>query len=138
MSSVFVRRAIYEALPAQLPAFQYVPTLNVEIDKTALPAAPWYTIDFDAFESVRVSLGLPGCFRERGTVLITLAAPSGSGDLALADKAEDIRVAFQDWFDPTGALRVYQVDPPVEVDGGDLRGAWWLMEVLMAYEFHRH
>ena len=46
---------------------------------------------------------------------------SNGGDLALADLAETVRSAFLDWFDPTGQLRVYQVDPPFEVDGGDLR-----------------
>ena len=139
MSSPDVRRAIYSALPALLPDFVYVPTLNVEVDQSALPDGHWYTVDFQAFEAPRVSLGRPGCFLERGVVLVTLAAPSAEGDLPLADMAEQFRTEFLDWFEPTaGAIRIYQVNPPLEVDAGDLRGAWWLIEVAMDYEYHRH
>jgi hypothetical protein len=138
MSSPAVRRAVYSALPVLLPDFLYVPTLNVPVDKTTLPAGPWYTVDFQAFESARVSLGTPGCFLERGVILVSLASPPDLGDLALADMAEAFRTAFIDWFDDSGAIRVREVDPPLEVDAGDLRGSWWLMEVSMDYEYHRH
>jgi hypothetical protein len=138
MSSALVRRAIYDALPVLLPDFVYVPTLNVEVDQESLPAGPWYTVDFQSFESVRVAIGRPGCFTERGIIMVTLASPPDAGDLALADMADQFRAAFLDWFDGTGAMRVYQVNPPLEVDAGDLRGAWWLMEVPMDYEYHRH
>lgn len=138
MSSAAVRRAIYDALPVLLPDYVFVPTLNVPVDKAALPEGNWYTVDFQSFDAPRVSLGRPGCFEERGMVLVTLAAPPDQGDLSLADMAEALRNAFIDWFDATGAVRVYQVNPPIEVDAGDLRGAWWLMEVPLDYTFHRH
>ena len=138
MSSPAVRRAIEGALPTLMPGLAYIKTLNVPIDSAALPSH-WCTLDFHAFESVRTSIGMPGCFLERGMVLATLAAPPDEGDLPLADLAEEFRAAFLDWIDPaTGTIRVYQVNPPVEVDAGDLRGAWWLMEVALDYEYHRH
>ena len=138
MSTAFVRRTIYDALPVVLAGFTYVPTLNVETHPENLPAGRWYTVDFSSLEDRRVSLGSPGCFREEGLVTLTLAQPANAGDLELADMAEAVRTAFLDWFDPSGQLRIFQVDPPIEVDGGDLHGAWWLMEVPMSYEFHRH
>lgn len=136
MSSAPVRRAIEAALPVLLPSLTYVPTLNVPIDQSALPSH-WFTIDYQAFESVRISIGLPGCFKERGIILATLAAPPDDTDLPLADMAEQFRDAFLDWFDPSGFVRVYQVNPPLEVDAGDLRGSYWLMEVALDYEFYR-
>ena len=63
MSTAFVRRAIYDALPLVLPGMTYVPTLNVETHPELLPQANWYTVDFGALEDRRVSLGMPGCFR---------------------------------------------------------------------------
>jgi len=138
MSSLYVRQAFYAALPILLPSFVYVPTLNDQVKQQLLPDGLWYTIDFDAFEEMRVSLGMPGCFRERGVVNVTLAAPANTDDLPLAQFAQSVHDAFLDWFDPTGMLRVYQVDPPIEVDGGDLHGAWWLMEVPLSYVWQRH
>lgn len=137
MSSAFVRKAIYAALPAELPGMSFVPTLNVWCHQENLPADGWYSVDFAAVEDVRTSLGTPGCFRERGAAVLTLAAPAMAGDLALAEQADAVWWAFQDWYDPTGQLRVAQVAPPIEVDAGDLRGAWWLMEVPLEYEY-RH
>ena len=138
MSSPNVRRAIYSALEQLLPGYTYVPTLNVPVDKTALPNGNWYTVDFQAFTTERVSLGIPGCFKERGMVLVSLAAPPDQGDLNLADMADAFRAAFVDWFDDSGAIHIYEIDLPNEVDAGDLRGSWWMMEFPMDYEYHRH
>lgn len=137
MSSAFVREAFYAALPAELPGFEFVPTLNVWTVQAELPADGWYSIDFVATECVRTSLGNPGCFRERGSAVVTLAAPAMAGDIDLARQADLVWWKFQDWYDPTGRLKVAQANPPIEVDGGDLRGAWWLFEVPLEYEY-RH
>lgn len=137
MSSAFVREALYAALPVELPGMTFVPTLNVWCHQETLPAGGWYSVDFAAIEDVRTSLGTPGCFRERGTVNVTLAAAAMAGDIDLARQADAVWWAFQDWSDPTGLLRVSQVQPPIEVDAGDLRGAWWLMEVPLEYDY-RH
>lgn len=139
MSSAFVRRAIYTALPTVLPGFEFVPTLNVETHPELLPQPQWYTVDFEPLEEIRPSLG-QSCFQENGVVIVTLAqmANDAEGDLNLADMAETVRGAFLDWVDPSGELRINQIDPPIEVDGGDLHGAWWLMEVPMTYAYHRH
>jgi hypothetical protein len=140
MSSLFVRQTFYAALPILLPTLTYYPTLNVPQVDEPDEGAPdrWYTIDFEALDESRVSIGMPGCFVERGVVVVTLAERAGFGDLDLAEMAQTVHDAFLDWHDPTGHLRVVQVDPPIEVDGGDLHGAWWLMEVPMGYEWHRH
>lgn len=135
MSSAFVRLAIYAALPAELPGMTFVPTLNVWGEQKTLPAEGWYSVDFAALECVRTSLGMPGCFRERGSAVVTLAAAAMAGDIPLAEQAAAVWWAFQDWYDPSGRLRVAQVAPPIEVDAGDLRGAWWLMEVPLEYEY---
>lgn len=137
MSSAFVREAFYAALPAELPAFHFVPTLNVWGEQKELPPEGWYSIDFMAVECVRTSIGMPGCFRERGTAVLTLAAAAMAGDIDLAREADVVWYKFQDWYDPTGLLHVGQANPPLEVDGGDLRGAWWLFEVPLEYEY-RH
>lgn len=137
MSSAFVREAFYAALPAELPQFAFVPTLNVWTEQQELPPDGWYSIDFVALECVRTSLGNPGCFRERGSAVITLAAPAMAGDIDLARQADVVWWKFQDWYDPTFALHVGQANPPIEVDAGDLRGAWWLFEVTLEYEYRR-
>lgn len=137
MSSVFVREAFYEALPVELPDYVFVPTLNVWGEQKELPPDGWYSIDFAAIETVRTSIGNPGCFRERGVVNIVLAAPAMAGDIDLARQAAVVWWKFQDWYDPTFALHVNQAQPPIEVDAGDLRGAWWLFEVPLEYEY-RH
>lgn len=137
MSSAFVREAFYAALPAELPGMTFVPTLNVWGEQKELPPAGWYSIDFMAVECVRTSLGMPGCFRERGSAVLVLAAAAMAGDIDLAEQADLVWWKFQDWYDPSGRLHVGQANPPIEVDAGDLRGAWWLFEVPLEYEY-RH
>lgn len=137
MSSAYVREAIYAALPVELPGMVFVPTLNVWCHQEELPADGWYSVDFNANECVRTSLGMPGCFRERGVVVLTLAAPAMAGDIDLARQADRVWEAFQDWYDPGCKLHIQQANPPIEVDAGDLRGAWWLFEVPLEYEY-RH
>jgi hypothetical protein len=134
MSSTFVREAIYTAIPLLLPDLAFVPTLNVPVDKTVFPDL-WFTVDFAALERPRTALGSPGCYLERGVILADMYSKPDVGDIPLAQMGDEISAAFLDWTDPTGALRIYQVNPPTEVDGGDMRGAWWVMQLSLDYNY---
>lgn len=137
MSSRAVREAFRTQVAALLqPAFAYVESVNVATQSKALPAR-WYTLDFLAADDARMSLGRPTLFRESGSVVVMIFTEQQIGDAEGTTAADTVRAALCNWDALNGALRVLQCAPPSDMDGGDIRGAWYALSIDTRYQFDR-
>jgi len=138
MSAAYVREAFRTQVSGLLDAegFTYVESVNLAESTKDLPPH-WYTLDFLPATDVRISLGVPGLFRESGRVVVLIFTPQQVLDTDAVAAAEIVRAAMANWFDPTGMIRVETAQPPVDLDGGDFRGSFYGITVDLIYQFDR-
>lgn len=136
MSSPQVRSAFRERVQSLLAGFTYVESINRAEPPKDLPAQ-WYTLDFIGAVDERIALGRPSLFRESGDAIVALFSAQQIGDGPVTDAAQTLRDLMANWRDDTGQLRVQDVGPPLDLDGGDFRGAWYAVTVDVRYTFDR-
>ena len=138
MSTLAVRDAFRAQLSTMLvpEGFEYIESINRAESTKTLPLK-WYTLDFMASDDNRAALGVPTLFRESGRVVVVIMTPQQQLDSEALAAAEIVRNAMCNWFDATGQLRVQSAQPPIDLDGGDFRGAFYGITVDLLYQYDR-
>jgi hypothetical protein len=124
-------RAVLEPL-----GFDFVESINFAALAKALPHR-WFTLEFIVGDDARASLGVPTLMREQGSVAIQIFSEQQTTDAAATQAADAVRDAFTNWADASGQLRVLDCAPPIEMDSGDFRGAFFGVLVSVRYQFDR-
>lgn len=133
MSSEAVRAAFRAKVATLLePQFVWQESVNVARESKALPMR-WYTLDFIIADMQRISLGRPSLMRESGSVRVMIYTEQQIGDVPATAAALTIFGALCNW--ESGHLRVLDAAPPNDMDGGDMRGAWFAQSVDTRYQF---
>jgi len=68
---------------------------------------------------------------------VAIYTPHQTEDTAGVDAAEKVRAAMCHWHDATGMLHVQSAQPPMDIDSGDFRGAFYGIAVDLVYQFNR-
>ena len=138
MSANAVRDAFRAKLDTLLvpDGFAFVESINKAESTQNLPDN-WYTLDFMPSSDERISLGVPGLFRESGRCSVAIFTPQQIEDEDAVDAAEIVRAEMANWFDPTGMIRVTSAQPPTDMDGGDFRGSFYGIAVDLTYTYDR-
>jgi hypothetical protein len=138
MSAAIVREAFRQKIAGLLTAqgYEFFESVNLATSTKELPPR-WYTLDFVPSDDARISLGQPALFRESGQVTVAVFSEQNVEDSNAVAAAEIIRSQMCNWFDPTGAIRVLEAQPPTDADGGDFRGAFYGINVDLRYQYDR-
>ena len=132
MSSLTVRQAFEAEWPVRMPDLDLNNTINVEPDRSVLPDN-WATVDYQPTDYTQISLGGVGCWRETGSILVTVFTLPGLGDTQAVTLGEEVRSAFRKWRDDVNDIRIITADPP---DGGEASdGRWFAASVSLAYQY---
>ena len=134
MSSLAVREAFETRWPVAMPTLSLDDTINLEPDRDALPAQ-WATVDYFGTSDNQVSLGDPACWREEGTILVTVFVASGTGSVNVVNLADQVRNQFRNWDDPSIGLEIFRAEPPEGDAASD--GRWFAMSVSLVYTYDR-
>lgn len=138
MSANYVREQFRAAAQAVLVplGFAWFESVNLAQKSGDLPLK-WFTLDFAVADESRASLGVPSLMREQGTAALQIFIEQQTTDNDATSAADMARDAFTNWADVTGNLRVLECMPPADMDGGDLRGAFYGVFVGVHYAFDR-
>jgi hypothetical protein len=141
MSADYVREAFREVVPPLLTGagFTFFESVNEAHATKELPPR-WFTLDFTPNDDAPAALGQPQLFRESGACTIAIFTAQDIQDATAVDAAEIVRQALVHYTkaDVTGNfLRVLDCSPPTDADGGDFRGAWYVITVTVRYQFDR-
>jgi hypothetical protein len=137
MSSEYVRAQFRTVLALALPPpWEFIESINLADEREELPLQ-WFTVAFGLASEDAISLGTPSLWRETGSPLVVLFTEQQIGDATALAAAELLRAALLHFVDDTGQLRVLACSPPMELDGGDFRGAWYRQGVEVRYQFDR-
>lgn len=138
VSAAYVREQFRAAAAAVLVplGFAWFESMNVAQRTQNLPAR-WFTLDFSAADESRAALGVPALMREQGSVVVQIFTEQQITDDSATAAADAVRDAFTNWADVTGQLRVMECLPAVDVDSGDLRGAFYSVFASVRYQFDR-
>lgn len=141
MSAEYVRAGFREVVPPLLTAetFAYFESVNEAHATKELPPR-WFTLDFTPSDDAPAALGQPQLFRESGSCVIAIFTAQDIQDATAVEAAEIVRQALVHYVkaDATGNhLRVIDCGPPRDADGGDFRGAWYVITVDVRYQFDR-
>jgi len=133
MSSETVRAAFRSRIATLLePQFAWQESVNVARESKTLPHR-WYTMDFVVASIDRVALGRPSLMRESGSVRVMIYTEQQIGDAPATAAAFTIFNSLCNW--AAGHLRIMESAPPNDMDGGDIRGAWFAQSVDTRYQF---
>lgn len=138
MSAQVVREAFRQKIAGLLggEGFDFFESINLAHSTKDLPPR-WYTLDFVPSDDSRISLGVPALFRESGIVTVAVFSEQNIEDANAVAAAEVIRAQMCNWFDDSGQIRVLEAQPPVDLDGGDFRGAFYGITVDLRYQYDR-
>jgi hypothetical protein len=137
MSSEYVREQFRTLLAGALPPpWQWLDSINRAEAREDLPPQ-WFSVQFNTAQDDPISLGRPALWRETGAPLVVLFTEQQIGDAIALEAAELLRAAVLHFVDVTGHMRILACSPPVEIDGGDFRGAWYRQGVEVRYQFDR-
>lgn len=141
MSAQYVRDAFREKVPPLLTdeSFEYFESVNDAHATKELPPR-WFTLDFVAPQDGPAALGQPQLFREQGTCVIAIFTTQDIQDTEGVRAAEIVRQELVHYMKADAGgnfLRVLDCGPPTDADGGDFRGAWYVLTVDVRYAFDR-
>lgn len=141
MSADYVRTAFREVVPPLLTGagFTFFESVNEAHATNELPPR-WFTLDFTPSDDSPAALGQPQLFRESGSCVIAIFTAQNIEDTTAVDAAEIVRQALVHYSkaDASGNyVRVLDCGPPTDSDGGDFRGAWYVITVDVRYQFDR-
>jgi hypothetical protein len=138
MSHSYVRAQFRAAAQQVLGplGFEWVESINLASPAKDLPAR-WFTMEFIVGDEARAALGVPSLMREQGNAAIQIFSEQQITDNTAMQAADVARDAFTNWADVTGQLRVTDCAPGIEMDSGDLRGAFFGVLVSIHYLFDR-
>jgi len=135
MSSEAVRAAFRTRVATLLePQFTWQESVNIASESKTLPMR-WYTLDFIVADIQRIALGRPSLMRESGSVRVMIYTEQQIGDTPASAAAFTIFNALCNWSELGGHLRVMDAAPPNDMDGGDIRGAWYAQSVDTRYQY---
>lgn len=123
-------RTVFRTAVTAAAVLPYFDTIGQVVDLNKVPDH-WVTLEFPLVQAMRVALGFPACYRERGSVLVHVIGRSGNGDAAVFDYAEQIRPFFDRAY--VDDVRMVGTDPPTlaPTDNGE-----WLDVILpVGYEW---
>lgn len=125
MSHHYVREQFRAAAQQVLVplGFEWVESINLASPSKDLPPK-WFTVEFVVGDESRAALGVPALMREQGNAALQIFTQQQITDDTAMQAADDVRDEFTNWADVTGQLRVVDCAPAVEMDGGDVRGAY--------------
>lgn len=138
MSSNTVREAFRSAWPTLTPTLPYIETLNVPIsdaDAEALPEV-WGSIAFSAERDSAITMGSRPWYEETGIASVMIFAKAGRGDLAAAAMAEQVKVAWSAWINPTSNVWVRETAGPRPYLDSSV-GNWLVITVDLSYIYQR-
>lgn len=110
-------------LPAQMPDVEFT-----------VPETAWVRLNIDPASSFWASMGDPGNNIERnlGQVTVQIFVPSGEGEGAALEYADQIRGIFRSWRDASSGVR-FEVPPYARKAGTS--GKWSQVNVVAPFRF---
>jgi hypothetical protein len=130
MSSASVRNAVLAAWPAHCVDLPLHETINKDLVKSLPPV--WGTLSFVSNSRQHMTMGANPWIEERGTVMLVIAVPSGTGAADGATRAEAIMHAWDGWQDPSGDIEFLSVGAPQPIEM-EAVGDWFLFGVTANY-----
>lgn len=96
--------------------------------------SPWVRVAIIDADANWASMGVPGSNieRHRGQVTVQIFVPSGTGEGAATEYADQVKAIFRSWRDAPSGLR-FLVPPYARTIGVD--GKWYQVNVVAPFEF---